>query len=108
MVSTPMSLINPPPTQLHTPPQPSTSLTPTQVMIRFKSFLLQILYTLFFALPLLFGLWEQKQIVELVLFENFYEPYGNGALSALVTVQHHGVQVYSTQLSIEANFSGFT
>ena len=47
-------------------------------------------------------------MIELVLFENFYEPYGEGALSATVFLQHHGVQVYSTQLSIEANFSGFT
>ncbi len=86
--------------------EPGVSIS--QVMIRFKSFLLQILYTLFFAVPLLLGLWEQKQFIELVLFESYYEPYGEGALSALVTVQHHGVQLYSTQLSIEANFSGFT
>ncbi len=77
-------------------------------MIRFKSFLLGVLYTLFFAIPLLLGFWEQKQLIELVLFEAYYEPYGDGTLSALVTVQHHGVQLYSSQLSIEANFSGFT
>ncbi len=64
--------------------------------------------TLFFALPLLLGLWEQKQTLELVLFEEYYEPYGDGALSATLTLESHRVHVYSTTLTIDANFSGFT
>ena len=66
------------------------------------------MYTLVFALPLLLGFWEQKQLIELVLFENYYEPYGDGALSAMVSVERHNVQIYSSTLTVEANFSGFT
>lgn len=64
--------------------------------------------TLFFAVPLLFGVWEQKQLLELVLFEDYYEPYGDGALSAKITLESNSVHVYSTSLVIDANFSGFT
>lgn len=79
-----------------------------KVMIRYKSFLLRIMYTLVFAVPLLLGFWEQKQLIELVVFESYYEPYGDGALSAVVSIQSHNVQIYSSTLTVEANFSGFT
>ena len=77
-------------------------------MVRYKSILLRTMYTLVFALPLLLGLWEQKQVMELVLFESYYEPYGDGALSATVSIQSHDLQIYSTTLTVDANFSGFT
>jgi hypothetical protein len=64
--------------------------------------------TLLFALPLLFGLWEQKQMLEVVLFENYYEPYGDGALSARLFLQSNKVHLYSTTMTVDANFSGFT
>ena len=80
----------------------------SKVMLRYKSLLLRIMYTLVFFLPLLLGIWEQKQLIELVLFESYYEPYGDGAISAVVTVQNHNVQIYSSTLTVEANFSGFT
>ena len=76
--------------------------------MRYKSILLRTMYTLVFALPLLLGLWEQKQVIELVLFESYYEPYGDGALSAVVSVQSQNVQIYSSTLTVDANFSGFT
>ena len=77
-------------------------------MIQYKSPLLHILYTLFFAVPLLFGFWGQKQTLTLVLYEAYYEPYGDGSLSATVSLLNHRVQLYSSALNIEANFSGFT
>ena len=46
--------------------------------------------------------------MELVLFESYYEPYGDGALSAVVSIQSHNVQIYSSTLTVDANFSGFT
>lgn len=79
-----------------------------QAAVRYKSFLLRTLHTLFFAVPLLFGVWEQKQTLGLVLFENYYEPYGDGALSASITMETNRVHLYSSQLVIDANFSGFT
>ena len=85
-----------------------TNLLPSKVMVRYKSFLLRIMSTLVFALPLLLGFWEQKQVIDLILFESYYEPYGEGALSALLSVQSHRVQIYSSVLTVEANFSGFT
>jgi len=60
------------------------------------------------VLPLLFGLWDQTQFLQLVLFENYYEPYGDGALSGRIILESNRVHIYSTSLSIDANFSGFT
>jgi hypothetical protein len=77
-------------------------------MVRYKSLLLRTLYTLVFSIPLLLGFWEQEQLIELVLFESYYEPYGDGALSAIVSIQSHNVQIYSSTLTVDANFSGFT
>ena len=80
----------------------------SQVMVRYRSLLLRTMYTLVFSVPLLLGFWEQKQLIELVLFESYYEPYGDGALSAVVFIQSHNVQIYSSTLTVDANFSGFT
>ena len=77
-------------------------------MVRYRSLLLRTMYTLVFAIPLLLGFWEQTQLIELVLFENYYEPYGDGALSAVVSIQSHSVQIYSSVLTVDANFTGFT
>lgn len=57
---------------------------------------------------MVFGLWEQKQIVQLPLFEHYYEPYGDGALSAKIFLETNRVHLYSTTLTFDANFSGFT
>ena len=79
-----------------------------QTAIRYRSTLLRTLFTLVFALPLLLGLWEQKQTLEVVLFDNYYEPYGDGALSAKVFLESNKVQLYSTTMTVDANFTGFT
>lgn len=79
-----------------------------QTAIRYRSLLLRTASTLVFALPLLLGFWEQKQMLELVLFDSYYEPYGDGALTAKLFLESNRVHVYSTVLSVDANFSGFT
>lgn len=79
-----------------------------QAIVHYKSFLLKTMHAIFFAVPLLLGFMEQKQTVELVLFERYYEPYGDGSLSASVTVETHSVHMYSSQLVFSADFSGFT
>lgn len=77
-------------------------------MIHYKSSVLRVMYALFYALPLLLGLLEQKQTVQVVLFERYYEPYGDGTISAMISLESHEVHIYSTTVIINANFSGFT
>ena len=77
-------------------------------MVHYRSPLLRAMSTLVFAIPFLLNCWEQKQTIDLVLYESYYEPYGDGSLSALVSILSHRIQLYSTTLTIEANFSGFT
>ncbi len=66
------------------------------------------MHAIFFAVPLLLGFMEQQQILELVLFERYYESYGDGSLSAALSVESHSVDIYSSHLVFSADFSGFT
>ena len=77
-------------------------------MIHYKSPLLHTLSTFVFAPLLLLGYWEQKQSLDLLLYESYYEPYGDGSISATVSILNHRIQLYSASLTIEATFSGFT
>ncbi len=77
-------------------------------MIHYKSPLLHTLSTVVFAPLLLLGCWEQKQAIDLVLYESYYEPYGDGSVSATVFILNHRIQLYSATLTVDANFSGFT
>ena len=79
-----------------------------QAMVKYKSSLLHTLSTVVFSMPLLLGLWHQEQEVDVTLYEAYYEPYGDGAISATVTILNSQIQLYSARLTIDANFGGFT
>lgn len=84
----------------------STSARPA--MLHYKSPLLHTMSTFLYSFLLLTGLSEQKQSLTLPLYENYYEPYGDGSISATVSILNHRIQLYSAVLTIDANFSGFT
>lgn len=77
-------------------------------MLRYKSFILQTASTLFYLVPLLFDFTEEKQHISVVLFESYYEPYGDGTVLASMSILNPKIQLYSAVLTIEANFTGFT
>ena len=77
-------------------------------MLRYKSTILHTASTLFYLVPLLFDFTEEKQHVTVVLFESYYEPYGDGTVLASMSILNPKIQLYSAILTIDANFSGFT
>ena len=77
-------------------------------MVKYKSSLLHTLSTCVFSLPLLLGLWHEEQVIDVPLYEAHYEPYGDGTLSATVSILNPRVQLYSATLIIDAKFGGFT
>ena len=77
-------------------------------MVKYKSFLLRTLSTIVFAVPLLLGVWSQEQELNVPLYEAYYEPYGDGTISATVSVLNPHIQLYSSTLTIDANFGGLT
>lgn len=79
-----------------------------QAMVKYKSSLLRTISTFAFAIPLLLGLWSQEQEVDVTLYEAYYEPYGDGTVSATVSILNPHIQLYSASLTIDANFGGFT
>ena len=79
-----------------------------QAMINYKSSLLHTLSTLVFSLPFLLGIWRQEQYIDILLYEAYYEPYGDGSISATVSILNPRIQLYSAMLTIDANFGGFT
>ena len=44
-------------------------------MLHYKSRLLQWMSTLFYSLPLLLGLIEEKQHLSVLMMEDYYEPF---------------------------------
>ena len=77
-------------------------------MVKYKSSLLHTLSTVVFSIPLLLGLWQQEQVIDIPLYEAYYEPYGDGSISATVSILNSRIQLYSATLAIDANFGGFT
>jgi hypothetical protein len=93
---------------LYTTAQQFLSTSARLAMVKYKSSLLHTLSTVVFSMPLLLGLWHQEQEVDVTLYEAYYEPYGDGAISATVTILNSQIQLYSARLTIDANFGGFT
>ncbi|CAI8054757.1 Seipin [Geodia barretti] len=93
---------------LYTTGQQFLSTSARPAMVKYKSFLLRTLSTIVFAVPLLLGVWSQEQELNVPLYEAYYEPYGDGTISATVSVLNPHVQLYSSTLTIDANFGGLT
>jgi len=76
-----------------------TSSRPT--MLRYKSGLLETMSTVAYAIPLLLGLYEQKQIVDVRLVENLLQRF----TSANITLSKP-IQLYSASFTMQAKLSG--
>lgn len=75
-------------------------------MLHYKSKLLQIVDTLSFASLFLFGLLEQKQVVEVELYSDYKEDSYVPTLGAIIEIQSKRIEIYSAQLKIHAHFTG--
>ncbi|XP_003383840.2 PREDICTED: seipin-like isoform X1 [Amphimedon queenslandica] len=78
-------------------------------VLHYKSSLLHTLSTAFFSFPLVLGLTEEKQTLSVVMFDNFQEShFSDGSTNAIVTIMSHKIQLYSTKLTFDANFTGLS
>lgn len=84
--------------------QIAASIKPT--ILRYKSSLLQIFSTVFYSLPLVLGLTEEKQKQSIVMFDDYQEPFTEGSIYARVTILSHKIQLYNVELTFDAIFSG--
>eukprot|EP00320_Phaeocystis_rex_P003599 CAMPEP_0119073326 /NCGR_PEP_ID=MMETSP1178-20130426/64205_1 /TAXON_ID=33656 /ORGANISM="unid sp, Strain CCMP2000" /LENGTH=270 /DNA_ID=CAMNT_0007055393 /DNA_START=245 /DNA_END=1054 /DNA_ORIENTATION=+ len=73
------------------------------MMLHFKSPLLRLLWTCFYALPMLVGLMEEKQQHCVEMHPRFFNPRSGVAL-ARVSLSDCGVQVYEAALQFRLHF----
>ncbi|XP_035667524.1 seipin-like isoform X2 [Branchiostoma floridae] len=80
--------------------------TARPTMLRYKSPLLQVLHTLVYSPLLVFGAAEQKQVLSVVLAEEFQEPAHKATVGVVVEIQTRNIEVYSAVLRVNAYFKG--
>ncbi|XP_064622458.1 seipin-like isoform X2 [Lineus longissimus] len=75
-------------------------------VLHYKSPLLQTLDTLVYSPFLLFGSREQKQLINVELFNNYLEDAYKPSIGAYIEIQARRIEIYSSVLKIYANFTG--
>uniref|UniRef100_A0A8C4R3A3 Seipin n=1 Tax=Eptatretus burgeri TaxID=7764 RepID=A0A8C4R3A3_EPTBU len=82
-------------------------LTATKsAMLHYRSWLLQIMETLFFAPLFLTRLVEQKQLMEVLLFSNYQQDAYLPTIGAVIEIQIKRIEIYSAFLRVHAHFTG--
>lgn len=82
------------------------STTARSAMLHYRSSLLQSLDTLVFSPLLLSGVSEQKQLVEVELYEDYRENSYVPTVGAVIEIQSRRAQLYAARLRIHAHFTG--
>lgn len=75
-------------------------------ILEFKSNLLRTLETLVFSPFLLTGTTSQRQWINIVFFQDFYNDPSNLASNIHIQIKSQFIQIYSSQLHIQAELSG--
>ncbi|XP_069363338.1 seipin [Maniola hyperantus] len=75
-------------------------------MLRHRSRLHQVMRTLVYAPLLVSGVNEEKQFLQVELFSDFEDDQARPVTDAYVELQSRFVQVFSSELHIEAHFTG--
>ncbi|ELR11034.1 adipose-regulatory protein (Seipin) protein [Acanthamoeba castellanii str. Neff] len=70
--------------------------------------LLQKMWTVFWSVPLVLGLMEEKQAFRLELLSNYIDTHAAPFGYATVALSHRELEVYSAELHIEARLSGIS
>ncbi|OWF51453.1 Seipin [Mizuhopecten yessoensis] len=76
-------------------------------ILHFKSMLLRILDTFVFSPFLLFGWMEQRQSLFVELFTKYHDDSYNPAIGAVIQIMSKKIDLYSTKLHIQAQFTGY-
>lgn len=75
-------------------------------VLRYKSMLVRLFYTLTYIPMLLLGSAEEKQTVSVLLFERYEEDYTKPATQASITIRNSHIEIYTATLKIFADFTG--
>ncbi|SAL96315.1 hypothetical protein [Absidia glauca] len=75
-------------------------------ILRYQSHAQRLLHVLSKALPLLAGLTEESQVINIPLIEDFMEQKSNPVVQAAVTLSNPALQIYDAHFSIRADFRG--
>ncbi|XP_076972067.1 seipin isoform X1 [Tamandua tetradactyla] len=82
------------------------STSSRSVMLHYRSDLLQTLDTLVFSSLLLFGLAEQKQLLEVELYSDYRENSYVPTTGVIIEIHSKRIQMYGAYLRIHAHFTG--
>eukprot|EP01111_Echinosteliopsis_oligospora_P004000 TRINITY_DN162_c0_g1_i4.p1 TRINITY_DN162_c0_g1~~TRINITY_DN162_c0_g1_i4.p1 ORF type:complete len:432 (-),score=90.57 TRINITY_DN162_c0_g1_i4:68-1297(-) len=74
-------------------------------MLRYKTWVMKMIHTIFYAFPSLMGWYEEKQILEVVLTDYFISPKSLSAAKVVVTVNNENLQIYSSEVNFKAKLS---
>ncbi|XP_067680613.1 seipin-like isoform X2 [Haliotis asinina] len=75
-------------------------------ILHYRSVLLRTMYTLVFAPFFLAGLDEQKQVVDIELFNHYVDDLVDSAVGAIIQIQTKKIEIYSSKIKIFADFTG--
>ncbi|RIA80941.1 putative adipose-regulatory protein [Glomus cerebriforme] len=75
-------------------------------ILTYQSGLFRIIYTIWRLIPLLLGFTKEDQRLEIVMFENMIESAEKPITKALITISNSNLDVYSTQIRLDAHFRG--
>ncbi|GJQ77174.1 hypothetical protein Trydic_g14849 [Trypoxylus dichotomus] len=75
-------------------------------MLHYRSFILDLIYTIAYSPLLLTGTVEEKQTVIIELFEDYYEVENEAVTDVYVEVQSTRIEIYSAKFLLNAHFTG--
>lgn len=75
-------------------------------MLHYRSFVLDLIYTLAYSPLLLIGTVEEKQTVLIELFEDYYEIENEPVMDVYVEIQSTRIEVYTAKFLLNAHFTG--
>ncbi|KAJ3012358.1 Berardinelli-Seip congenital lipodystrophy 2 (seipin) [Thoreauomyces humboldtii] len=91
---------------LRTRDNKTTASSSRPASLEYRTPLLRTMLTLWKAVPLLLGMTSESQTVKLLLLEKYEELQSAPIHHALITLSDARLQLYQTNLHIEANFQG--
>ncbi|KAI4470016.1 bernardinelli-seip congenital lipodystrophy 2 bscl2 protein [Holotrichia oblita] len=75
-------------------------------MLHYRSFVLDLIYTVAYSPLLLIGTVEEKQTINIELFEDYYEIENEAVTDVYVEIQSTRIEIYSAKFLLNAHFSG--
>eukprot|EP00041_Stephanoeca_diplocostata_P029263 m.860118 g.860118 ORF g.860118 m.860118 type:complete len:450 (-) comp23527_c0_seq10:351-1700(-) len=89
-------------------PYESTTTISRSTVLKYRSWLHHAMRTFVFSVPLILGVVDESQTVELPLFDNVFDNATQPYTWAAVSISKTSVQLYTSELRFHAHFTGAT